>query len=196
MILPHHSKWPQIHETTFVAPSADIIGEVTIGELSSIWFQVVIRGDVNSIHIGNRTNVQDHSMLHITRGASPLVIGDDVTIGHRVMLHSCKIGNRVLVGMGAIILDEAVIGDDCFIGAGALVTKNMVIPAGSMVMGMPAKVVRPIKPEERAFLPKSADNYVNDSRGYMQYVRGPSRLGQSNADLESFEGDDNFRDGN
>lgn len=190
MILPHHGIWPSIHETAFVAPSADVIGEVEIGELSSIWFQVVIRGDVNQIKIGKRTNIQDHSMLHITRGWSPLIIGDDVTVGHRAMLHGCKIGNRVLVGMGAIILDEAVIGDDCVIGAGAVITKNTVVPAGSLVMGMPAKVARPLKPEELAFLPVSADNYVKDSREYLQYVRGPKRLGQSNADLENLdEGD-------
>ncbi len=185
MILPHHGKWPQIHETAWIAPSADVIGEVEIGELSSVWFQVVIRGDVHWIKIGKRTNVQDHSMLHVTRKKSPLTIGDDVTIGHRVTLHGCTIGNRVLLGMGAIVLDDAQVGDDCIVGAGALVTKGTIVPNGSLVIGAPAKVARPLKPEELAFLKQSAENYVGDSREYQSYVRGPARLGTSNEDLES-----------
>jgi carbonic anhydrase/acetyltransferase-like protein (isoleucine patch superfamily) len=191
VILPHHGKWPEIHETAFVAPSADLVGEVVIGERSSVWFQVVVRGDVNSIRIGNRTNIQDHSMLHVTRPkqadengkGAPLVIGDDVTVGHRVMLHGCTIGNRVLVGMGAIIMDGAIVGDDCIVGAGALITQGMMVPNGSLVMGAPAKVARPLKPNELAFLPKSAANYVRDAGEYQGYVHGPSRLGRSDTDL-------------
>lgn len=189
MILPHHSKWPKIHETAFVAPSADIIGEVEIGGHSSVWFQVVIRGDVNWISIGSRTNVQDHAMLHVTRKVSPLKIGDDVTIGHRAMLHGCTIGNRILIGMGAIILDDAVIGDDCVIGAGAVVTKGTKVPAGSLVLGMPAKVIRPLKPEETAFLKESSNNYVNDAMEYYRYVRGPLKLGDNKSDLEEVGGE-------
>ena len=188
MILPHHGKWPEIHETAFVAPSADVIGEVEIGTHSSVWFQVVIRGDVNWIKIGSRTNIQDHSMLHVTRRKSPLTIGDEVTVGHRVTLHGCKVGNRVLLGMGAILLDDCEIGDDCIIGAGALVTKGTKIPSGSLAMGSPAKVARPLKPDEIAFLKQSAQNYVGDSTEYKALgVRGPKRLGESNRDLESFE---------
>src|SRR3954471_9839357 len=134
MILPHHGVWPAIHETAFVAPSADVIGEVEIGAHSSVWFQVVIRGDVNWIKVGTRTNIQDHSMLHVTRRKSPLKIGDEVTVGHRVTLHGCTVGNRVLLGMGAILLDDCEIGDDCIIGAGALVTKGTKIPSGSLAM--------------------------------------------------------------
>jgi carbonic anhydrase/acetyltransferase-like protein (isoleucine patch superfamily) len=185
MIIPHHGKWPQVHETAFVAPSADVIGEVEIGSHSSVWFQVVIRGDVHRIAIGSRTNVQDHSMLHVTRGQSALTIGDEVTVGHRATLHGCTVGNRVLVGMGAIILDDAVIGDDCVIGAGALVTKGMKVPPGSLVLGVPGKVARPLKPEERAFLPVSAENYVKDAMEYYGYVHGPKRLGVNMSDLES-----------
>lgn len=195
MILPHRGPkglqggtqriWPKIHETAFVAPSADIIGDVEIGPQSSVWFQVVIRGDVNTIRIGKRTNIQDHSMLHVTRKTSPLVIGDEVTVGHRAMIHGCTIGSRVLIGMGAIILDDARIGDDCIIGAGALVTKGMVVPSGSMVIGMPGKVTRPLKSEELAFLPQSAQNYVADSADYQSYVTGPSRMGlNSERELE------------
>ncbi len=195
MILPYRGRWPNIHETAFVAPSADIIGNVEIGPHSSVWFQVVIRGDVNSIKIGTRTNVQDHSILHVTRVAqataegtgSQLVIGDEVTIGHRVTLHGCRVGNRVLIGMGAIVMDEVEIGDDCIVGAGSLITKGMKVPAGSLVMGSPARVARPLKPEELRFLPKSAENYVGDSIEYHGYVPGPQALGQNNADLEELD---------
>jgi carbonic anhydrase/acetyltransferase-like protein (isoleucine patch superfamily) len=194
MILPYRGRWPNIHETAFVAPSADLVGDVTLGEHSSVWFQCVIRGDVNSIKIGARSNVQDHSMLHVTRktggsheGGSALTIGDEVTVGHRVMLHGCKIGNRVLVGMGAIIMDDAEIGDDCIVGAGALITEGMKVPPGSLVLGAPAKVKRPLRPEELAFLPKSAANYVADSIEYHGYVRGPERLDKDDEDLDDLE---------
>ncbi|OFZ23176.1 MAG: hypothetical protein A2X94_14035 [Bdellovibrionales bacterium GWB1_55_8] len=197
MILPHHGFWPNIHETAFVAPSSDIVGEVELGSHSSVWFQCVIRGDVNSIRIGARTNIQDHSMLHVTRKVSPLRIGDEVTVGHRVTLHGCTIGNRVLIGMGAIVLDDAEVGDDCIIGAGALVTKKMKVPAGSMVFGSPAKVMRPLKEEELAFLKQSAENYVNDARQYYRYVHGPARMGDDQRDLNSFNDSlsDNLSDG-
>lgn len=187
MILPYQKKWPEIHETAFIAPSADVIGDVVIGAHSSIWFQVVVRGDVNWIKIGSRTNVQDHSMLHVTRKKHPLKIGDEVTIGHRAMIHGCTIGNRVLIGMGAILLDGCEIGDDCIIGAGALVSQGKKIPPGSLVMGMPGKVAREISPEERAFLPQSAQNYVNDSTEYKAYVPGPKKLGANDDDLESYD---------
>ena len=170
MILPHHGCTPSLDSSVFVAPSADIIGEVQIGPQSSVWFQVVIRGDVNWIKIGSRTNIQDHSMLHVTRKKSPLLIGDEVTIGHRVTLHGCTVGNRVLLGMGAIVLDDAVIGDDCVIGAGALVTQKMQIPSGSLVFGSPAKVIRPLRQEELAFLKVSAQNYVGDAEEYQRLV--------------------------
>lgn len=169
--LPHHGVWPKVDPSVFVAESADIIGDVEIGAESSVWFQVVIRGDVNTIRIGARTNIQDHSMLHVTRRVSPLKIGDDVTVGHRATLHGCTIGDRVLVGMGAIVLDDAVIGDDCVIGAGALVTKGTVVPNGSLVIGMPAKVSRPLKSEEIGFLRQSANNYVNDSREFIEIMK-------------------------
>lgn len=191
MIIPYKGKWPHIHETAFVAPSTDVIGEVTLGAHSSLWFQVVVRGDVNWIKIGSRTNVQDHSMLHVTRVKSPLTIGDEVTIGHRAMIHGCKIGNRVLVGMGAILLDDCEIGDDCIIGAGTIVTQKKIIPPRSLVVGSPGKVVRELTPEELAFLPKSAQNYVDDSSDYKAYVPGPKRLGVNDQDLENFDfGDD------
>ncbi len=184
MILPHHGKWPKIHETAFIAPSADIIGEVEVGDHSSVWFQVVIRGDVNFIKIGNHTNVQDHCMFHVTRDVSPLIVGNEVTVGHRVTLHGCKVGNLVLLGMGATILDDAEIGDESVIGAGALITKGIKIPPRSLVLGVPAKVVRTLKPEELAHLSKSAAHYVQDAKEYRSFVRGPGKLGNSDEDLE------------
>ena len=189
MILPYRGRWPKIHETAFVAPSADIIGDVEIGDRSSVWFQCVIRGDVHRIRIGNSTNIQDHSMLHVTREKSPLHIGNEVTIGHRVMLHGCTIGNRVLIGMGAIILDDAEIGDECLIGAGALITQRMKIPPRSLVFGAPAKVIRPLNDAELAFLPKSAANYVADGIEYRGVVPGPVRMGSANSDLENLTDD-------
>lgn len=188
MIIPHHGKWPSIHETAWIAPSADVIGEVEIGAESSIWFQVVVRGDVNWIKIGARTNIQDLTMLHVTRakigGGAPLTIGDDVTVGHRAMIHGCTVGNRVLVGMGATLMDHCKIGDDCIVAAGALVTQGFEAPSGSLILGAPAKVARPLKPEELAFLKQSAANYVADSREYQSFLPSPGRVGDDRSDLE------------
>jgi carbonic anhydrase/acetyltransferase-like protein (isoleucine patch superfamily) len=171
MILPHQGINPVIPDSCFIAPSADIIGDVSLGEESSVWFQVVIRGDVNRIRIGARTNIQDGSILHVTRNkkpmiGAPLTIGDDVTLGHRVTLHGCTLGNRVLVGMGAVILDAAVIGDDSIVAAGALVTKGKSFPPRSLIQGSPAKAVRELSQEEVDLIAASALNYVGDTRLY------------------------------
>lgn len=171
-ILPHHGKWPEIDPSAFIAPSCDIIGEVSIGAESSVWFQCVVRADVNWIKVGKRTNVQDHTMLHVDRRGSPLTIGDEVTIGHRVTLHGCTVGNRCLIGMGAIIMNDAVIGDESIVAAGALITEGKVFPPRSLIMGMPAKLSRELKTEEVEFLSKSATNYVGDSREYIQTLAG------------------------
>jgi carbonic anhydrase/acetyltransferase-like protein (isoleucine patch superfamily) len=167
LILPHHGKWPEIDPTAFIAPSSDIIGEVAIGAESSVWFQCVVRGDVESIRIGKRTNIQDLTMLHVDRRECPLVIGDEVTVGHRVILHGCTVGHRCLIGMGAVIMNKAVIGDDSIVGAGALITEGKVFPPKSLILGVPAKVSRELSAEELAFLTKSATNYVGDSREYL-----------------------------
>ena len=171
MILPHKGIEPVVPESCFVAPSADIIGDVELGEESSVWFQVVIRGDVNHVRIGTRTNIQDGSILHVTRDkppmkGAPLIIGDDVTIGHRVTLHGCTLKNRILVGMGAVILDGAEIGDDSIVAAGALVTKGKKFPAGSLIQGSPAKVERELTGAEISMLKASAMNYVGDTKLY------------------------------
>ena len=172
LILPHHGMTPVIDPTAFIAPSADIIGEVSIGAESSVWFQCVIRGDVNWIKIGARTNIQDHSMLHVDRRDCPLTLGDEITVGHRVMLHGCTIGNRCLIGMGAIIMNKAVIGDECIVAAGALVTEGKTFPPRSLIMGVPAKAARTLTDEEVGFLKKSANNYVGDSREYLAALGG------------------------
>jgi len=161
MILSYNGVMPKISENVYIAPSANIIGDVAIGAESSIWFNTVIRGDVHFIRIGARTSIQDLSILHVTRKTHPLIIGDEVTAGHHVTLHGCTIGNRVLVGMGAIILDGAKVGDGAMVGAGALVTEGMHVPPGMLVLGIPAKVKRPLTEEETGFLSQSAQNYVD-----------------------------------
>jgi len=160
MLIDFQGMTPAVAASAYLVNSAEIIGDVTIGELSSVWFNVVIRGDVNHIRIGSRSNVQDGTVIHVTNKTHSTSIGDDVTIGHRVTLHGCTIGNRCLIGIGAIILDGAVIGDECLVGAGALVTPGTRIPDGSMVLGMPAKIKRELNPDERAALLASARNYT------------------------------------
>ncbi len=167
MILPYRQIWPKLDPTVWVAPSAEVIGNVAIGPESSVWFQTVIRGDVHWIRIGRRTNIQDLSVCHVTRDTHPLVIGDEVTVGHRVILHGCTIGNRVLIGMGSIIMDGAQIGDDSIIGAGSLVTEGTRIEPGTLAMGSPAKPKRSLTEDERAWLRRSASNYVSYRLDYL-----------------------------
>ena len=168
LLLPYKGMSPRLDPTVFTVETAQIIGDVVIGEDSSVWFNAIVRGDVNYITIGRRTNVQDNSVLHVTHDTHPLVIGDDVTIGHSVTLHGCTIKGRSLIGMGAVILDGAVVEEDTVIGAGALVTENMVVPAGSLVVGVPAKVKRPLTDEEKAELIQSALNYIDYSNAYRE----------------------------
>ena len=164
---------PTLGANTWIAPSADVVGDVTCGEDCSIWFGCVVRGDVHYIKIGNRVNIQDLSMIHVTHykkpdksDGNPTIIGDDVTIGHRVMLHGCTIESACLIGMSATILDGAVIGKESIVGAGALVTKNKVFPPRSLIVGSPAKVVRELNDEEVAELYASASRYVMFKRDY------------------------------
>jgi carbonic anhydrase/acetyltransferase-like protein (isoleucine patch superfamily) len=158
---------PTIPKSCFIEETAAVIGDVVMGEDCSVWFNAVIRGDVNYIRIGNRTNVQDLCMLHVTHDTHPLVIGNDVTIGHNVVLHGCTIQDRVLVGMGAIIMDGAVIGEDSVIGAGALVVEGTVVPPKSLILGAPAKVKRPVTEQELSWIKESAENYVKYARQYL-----------------------------
>lgn len=174
MVIGFEGMEPQIGEGVFIAPSADIIGEVSIGKDSSIWFNCVIRGDVHYISIGERTNIQDLSMVHVTHhkdanknSGSPTIIGNDVTVGHQVMLHGCTIKDACLIGMSCTILDDAIIGKESIVGAGSLVTKGKKFPPRSLIMGSPAKVVRPLSDEEVASLYLSATNYVTFKNRYM-----------------------------
>jgi carbonic anhydrase/acetyltransferase-like protein (isoleucine patch superfamily) len=164
---------PKLAEGTWIASSADVIGDVTIAKDCSIWFGCVVRGDVHSITIGERTNIQDLSMIHVTHykngdksTGNPTVIGNDVTVGHRVMLHGCTIEDACLIGMSATILDGAVIAKESIVGAGALVTKNKKFPPRSLIMGSPAKVVRQLSDEEVVELYASAKRYVAFKKEY------------------------------
>jgi len=158
---------PTVPASCFIEDTGIVIGDVVMGEHCSVWFHAVIRGDVHFIRIGHRTNVQDLSMLHVTHDTHPLIIGDDVTIGHNVVLHGCTIKNRVLVGMGSIVMDGVQIGEDCVIGAGSLVTERTIVPPKSLVVGSPAKVKRPVTEKELAWIRESAQNYVGYARLYM-----------------------------
>jgi len=160
MIRAFRNVLPTIDPSAYVDVSAQVIGDVHIGPESSVWMNAVIRGDVNRVRIGARSNVQDLTLVHVMRDTNPTFIGDDVTIGHSAVIHGCTIGNRCLIGMGAILLNGVVIGAGSIVAAGALVTEDTVIPPGSMVMGMPAKVRRSLTAEESASIQWYADNYV------------------------------------
>ena len=165
MILNFEEKRPVVSEDAFVAENATVIGEIIIGECSSIWYNVILRGDIAPISIGNNTSVQDGSIIHCVTGI-PTIIGNNVTIGHNVMLHSCKIGDNSLVGTGAIVLDEAEIGYGTIIGAGAIVTPRTKIPPFTMALGVPAKVVRNLAEEEVKNLKEHAMDYVELMKRY------------------------------
>lgn len=168
---------PSISQGVYIDESSVIVGDITIGSHSSIWPLVAARGDVNAMTIGKNTNIQDGTILHVTRKTEsnlqgyPLVIGDDVTVGHHCMLHGCTLGNRILVGMGAIIMDGAVVEDDVFIGAGALVPPNKVLKSGNLYVGQPCKQARELTEAELAFLKISADNYVKLKDDYLEENR-------------------------
>ncbi len=165
MILKFKEHYPQINKSAWVAPSADLIGEVSLGEDSSVWFQCVLRADVNKISIGKNSNIQDLSMIHSDTN-SPTIIGDNVTIGHKVMLHGCIIEDNCLIGMSATILDNAVIGKGSIVGANSLVTSGKVFPANSLIMGSPAKVVKQLNQEDEEGLVKHAAHYVEYKNDY------------------------------
>lgn len=173
VLRPYRNLYPQVGEKVMVDATSVVIGNVRIADDVGIWPLVVIRGDVNYVEIGARSNIQDGSVLHVTHNSSynpegnPLIIGEDVTVGHKVMLHGCIIGNRVLVGMGSILLDGAVIEDDVMIGAGSLVPQNKRLESGYLYLGSPVKQIRPLKEEEIAGLKYSANNYVKWKDEYL-----------------------------
>ena len=166
LALPRLDHAPQIHDTVFLAPGCAVIGEVTIGAFSSVWFGTIIRGDVHEICIGERSNLQDRVVVHCTRERFSTTLGDEVTVGHAAVLHGCTIGSRVLIGMAAIIMDGAVIEDDCIVAAGALVAPGTRIPAGHLALGSPAQVKRPLTADEIASLKQQAQNYVDYVSAY------------------------------
>lgn len=160
-------KFPKISQDAFLDESAQIIGDVTIGARSSVWCNAVVRGDVNFIHIGEETNVQDLACLHVTHDTHPLIIGNRVSVAHGVCLHGCTIGDGTLIGIGALVLDGAFIGEGCLVAAGSIVTPRTEIPANSFVMGTPARVQRTLTAEEIQQLLDNAANYVRYQQAYL-----------------------------
>jgi carbonic anhydrase/acetyltransferase-like protein (isoleucine patch superfamily) len=167
MLRPYRGRLPAVHPTAYVDESAQVIGDVEIGAESSLWMNVVVRGDVNLVRIGQRSNIQDGTVVHVQRGTHPTHIGDDVTIGHGAVVHGCTLHPRVLVGMGSILLNGAVVGSDSIVAAGSLVTEGTVIPPRSLAMGSPASVRRPLTGDEVRMVVTYAQNYVRYRLDYL-----------------------------
>lgn len=168
MIRPHRGKRPEIAASAYIDPAAVVIGDVMIGEDSSVWPCTVIRGDVHYIRIGARTNIQDGSVLHVMRDEYPLVLGDNVTIGHSVILHGCKIESRCLIGMGSVILNGVTIGEGSIVAAGTLILERTVIPPASLVVGHPGKIKRMLTPIDQASIDEYAKRYVEYKNIYRE----------------------------
>lgn len=160
MIVTFEDAAPELARDVFVAPTATVLGRVRLGAGASVWYGAVLRGDVGSITVGARTNIQDLTVVHVTTARFDTTLGADVTVGHRAILHGCTIGDRVLVGMGAIVLDGAEIGEECIVGAGAIVTPGTKVPAGSLLVGAPARVARELRDDERRGLAEQAQRYL------------------------------------
>lgn len=167
MLLRYQEHFPILAARVFVAHDADIIGRVSLGEDASVFFQCVLRGDINAIEIGARTNIQDHTVIHLASDR-PTVVGKDVSVGHRCILHACTVKDRVLVGMGAILMDDVVVGEDSIIGAGSLLPKGKTYPPGSLIVGAPARVVRPLTDEEKQGIAALARKYVGVKNEYLK----------------------------
>ena len=167
MIYQFEDRKPSLPEEYYVADSASVIGAVTLHNQTSIWFGAVLRGDIEPIMVGERSNIQDNSVAHTSRNR-PVILGDDVTVGHKVTLHGCRVGNNCLIGMGAILLDGCEIGDNCIIGAGSLVGQGRTIPAGSLAIGTPAKVIRKLSDDDITDIRKYAERYVALQARYRQ----------------------------
>lgn len=165
MLIPFKDKKPNVHETVFLAPGSYVIGDVQVGKETSIWFNAVLRGDEDAIIIGDRCSVQDNATIHLFEG-SPVVVEDEVTVGHNVILHGCTIKKRCIIGMGSTILDGAVIGEECIIGANTLIPSNKIIPPRSLVLGSPGKVVRELTNKDFELIQLSIDTYVEKNYIY------------------------------
>lgn len=169
-VYAHAGVRPTLGAGVFVAPNATVIGDVVLGDEASVWFGTVLRGDVYPIRVGARTNIQDNAVVHVTGGKAATTIGDDVTIGHLALVHGCTIGSRSLVGMGSILLDGAVVEDECLVAAGSLVPPRMRVPARSLVMGNPAKVVRALGEADLAQIRAASALYVGYAKTYLSDV--------------------------
>ncbi|MEV5115816.1 gamma carbonic anhydrase family protein [Peribacillus frigoritolerans] len=165
MIIPYNNKKPSIDNTVFVAPGAHLIGDISIGKDSTIWFNAVLRGDEDSITIGEKCSIQDNSTIHLFEGC-PVVIEDEVTVGHNVILHGCKIGKRSIIGMGSTILDNVEIGEECIVGANTLISSGKIIPPRSLVIGSPGKVVRRLNDKDLELIQLSIDTYVQKGKDF------------------------------
>jgi carbonic anhydrase/acetyltransferase-like protein (isoleucine patch superfamily) len=166
MLRPYRGRLPKVHPTAYVDQSAQVVGDVEIGADSSVWMNTVVRGDVNFIRIGARSNVQDGTIVHVMHDMHPTRIGDDVTIGHAAIVHGCTIGDRVLIGMGATLLNGATVGEDSIVAAGTLLTEGMIVPPRSLVMGRPGKVRRALTDLEVAEILEYATRYVRYKKDY------------------------------
>ncbi len=165
----YHGKKPETGKSAFVAPSADIVGDVVLGEDSSVWYNTTIRGDLAAIRIGRGTNIQDNSVMHVDED-TPATVGDYVVVGHNAILHGCTIGNNSLIGMGSIILNRAVIGSECVVGAGALVTENKRFPDRSLIVGSPAKAIRTLEDKDVARIKDAAERYIKKAKEHRKMV--------------------------
>ncbi|MBN8585796.1 MAG: gamma carbonic anhydrase family protein [Ignavibacteria bacterium] len=172
MILPYQNKYPKIHESVLVAEGAHIIGDVEIGKDSSIWFNTVVRGDVNYIRIGERTNIQDLTMVHVTYKKFPTFIGNDISIGHSAVIHGCRIDDFALIGIGAKLLDNCHINSFSLVAAGSVVKEGFEVPGGVLVAGVPAKIMRDLKPEEIEKIRQNAKNYQFYCEQYKEFNKG------------------------
>lgn len=167
MILPFQTTTPRFHSSVFIAPNACVIGEVELGRDSSVWFGTIVRGDVNTIRVGERTNIQDMTVIHVTHDTFPTILGSEITVGHRAVLHGCRVQDRCLIGMGAVVMDDVDVGAESIVAAGSLVPPGARIPPRSLARGLPARVVRPLTDEELKELGASAERYVQLKNVYL-----------------------------
>lgn len=173
-LVVHHGVTPAVHPSVFVAQGAWLIGDVTLEEDASIWYNAVLRGDINAIRVGRRSNIQDGCVLHVT-ARLPVLIAEEVTVGHMAMIHGCRIGARSLIGMNAVVLDKAEVGEGALVAAGTVVRENFVVPPGMLAAGVPARIVRELTAEERAGIVQSAANYVAYAASSFTNVRHGAR---------------------
>jgi carbonic anhydrase/acetyltransferase-like protein (isoleucine patch superfamily) len=171
LIQSYRDKIPQIHESAFVAENATVVGDVVIGPDASVWFGSVVRADVHFIRIGARTNVQDLTVMHVNQGKNPTILEDDVTVGHRAILHGCHVKRGSLIGMGAVLLDDVVVEEGSFVAAGSVVSPGTVVPAGKLARGVPARVVRDLTEEEILGIQRSAESYCDLKNEYLRQRR-------------------------